>query len=424
MKKNLGQILGSIFRQGSRTASHNISIHISDDDFRKWNPGGETEYLAVEHPGGILLQPVDPPLTKLYLEPTTKCNLQCRTCMRSTWDEQTGDMPVEVFNKLLRGLRTIPTFSTISFWGIGEPLMHPEIIGMIRSANRLGYKTEMITNGLLLDRDMAEGLVDAGLDTLIVSVDGTSSESYLDIRKGSSFATVLANIRHVHEARNRKVPPNPEIGIECVLMKRNLPDLVNLIPVAREMEAAFIILTNLLPYSDDMSDEILYWLAATKVFPQRSKHHPELILPRFDTQQDNMKYLRELLQYCTATVNANSTSGEPDCPFVRKGAAAITWNGLVSPCVPLMHSYSCHILGRKKHITRYMVGDLAHSGIGEIWRSDEYRDFRRRVRSFSFAPCSSCSGCEMADNNLEDCTGAPFPTCGDCLWARGIIVCP
>jgi len=30
----------------------------------------------------------------------------------------------------------------------------------------------------------------------------------------------------------------------------------------------------------------------------------------------------------------------------------------------------------------------------------------------------------MADMNEEDCFANPFPTCGGCLWAMGVIQCP
>ncbi len=49
-------------------------------------------------------------------------------------------------------------------------------------------------------------------------------------------------------------------------------------------------------------------------------------------------------------------------------------------------------------------------------------DCRTCVRHFDFPPCTDC-GCELAETNEEDCLGNPHPTCGDCLWARGIVRC-
>lgn len=41
---------------------------------------------------GVLLLPADPPLGKVYVEPTSACNLNCRTCMRRSWTEPVGTM--------------------------------------------------------------------------------------------------------------------------------------------------------------------------------------------------------------------------------------------------------------------------------------------------------------------------------------------
>ena len=109
---------------------------------------------------------------------------------------------------------------------------------------------------------------------------------------------------------------------------------------------------------------------------------------------------------------------------MEEGSAAITWDGRVSPCVALMHSHSCYVMGRKKSVRRHSLGDVGQAPLADIWHSEEFTAFRRRVREFNFSPCVSCGGCDLVEANEEDCFGNTFPTCGDCLWARGVIVCP
>ena len=73
-------------------------------------------------------------LRKVYVEPTTRCNLRCRTCMRKSWDEPAADMTMETYGRLLDSLRAVRTVKCVAYWGIGEPLMHPRIVDMIGSA--------------------------------------------------------------------------------------------------------------------------------------------------------------------------------------------------------------------------------------------------------------------------------------------------
>ena len=43
------------------------------------------------------------PLSKVYIEPTNQCNLDCITCMRNVWNEPPGQMSEAVFQRILEG---------------------------------------------------------------------------------------------------------------------------------------------------------------------------------------------------------------------------------------------------------------------------------------------------------------------------------
>jgi MoaA/NifB/PqqE/SkfB family radical SAM enzyme len=115
--------------------------------------------------------------------------------------------------------------------------------------------------------------------------------------------------------------------------------------------------------------------------------------------------------------------GQSRCPFIVAGATAITWQGKVSPCPALMYSYRCYVVGHEKQVVRYHVGDLREQSLAEVWSDETYTQFRARVRVFDFPPCVDCR-CELLDTNETDCFNNPFPVCGHCLWARGILQCP
>ena len=89
-------------------------------------------------------------LKKLYIEPTTKCNLNCKMCFRHTWfDEPVCDMSLEAYRHVLA---TMPrSVEPIFFGGMGEPLFHKDILEMIRMAAETGAEVELLTNGTLLN---------------------------------------------------------------------------------------------------------------------------------------------------------------------------------------------------------------------------------------------------------------------------------
>jgi MoaA/NifB/PqqE/SkfB family radical SAM enzyme len=117
-------------------------------------------------------------------------------------------------------------------------------------------------------------------------------------------------------------------------------------------------------------------------------------------------------------------SQEARCPFVWRGAAAVKWNGDVSPCVALMHSYKVYMPYRDKDIKSWSAGNISDERFLDIWNKKYFVDFRDRVMDFDFSPCVDCGGCNLGESNQQDCIGNPHPVCGDCLWARKIILCP
>ena len=94
-------------------------------------------------------------LSKIYIEPTNKCNLACSTCMRNTWDKSLGQMEEKTFEKIVDSAKTLPSPPDIMFGCLGEPLMHPDIITMITQMKKLGSRVELITNGTLLSEELS-----------------------------------------------------------------------------------------------------------------------------------------------------------------------------------------------------------------------------------------------------------------------------
>lgn len=401
-------------------------LPLAEEQRQRWGLWPGAEFIVRETPQGLLIRGLDPPLRKVYVEPTNRCNLQCRTCMRQAWREPQGMMAMETYRRLVDGLRGLRSLEKVSFWGFGEPLLHPEIVEMVGLAKGLGAKTELITNGLLLDPEIGERLVEAGLDGVVISVDGTSSGEYENIRQGGDLEVVLKNVDALQAARWQSPRGNPEVGLEFVLMKRNLKELAGLRKLAQRMGASFVVVTNVLPYTEELSDEILYGLwAGTSFSPVRSRWSPEIILPMVDTRREVLNALVELIQYDGAVgPSFLKGHGAPSyCRFVGEGSAVVSWDGEVSPCIALMHSYTCYIMGRRKSMRRYTVGNVRHEDIKDIWEREDFVHFRKLVQRFDFPPCTTCN-CDLAESNEEDCFMNTFPVCGDCLWAKGVIQCP
>ncbi len=384
-------------------------------------------------PSGLLLRPPVSRLAKVYLEPTNACNLECRTCIRHSWNEPIGRMTDETFARVVRGLRPFSPPPGVFFGGMGEPLAHPGIVDMVRQAKSLGSRVELITNGTLLDNRVAEQLIDAGLDLLWVSLDGATPEGYADVRLGAALPGILSNLRAFRRIRWRKHRPvgvdltlQPQLGIVLVAMKRNLSDLPAVFGLASRLGALHFMVTNVVPYTKEMQKEILYTRALDDTIYASSPLLRVLDLPKMDVNPTTREAIYEAMRGNHSLSISGGGLGERNnrCPFEHKGSLSIRWDGNVSPCLPLLHDHVSYLHGYRRSFRHHAVGNVLDQSIGGIWSRPDYVSFRNRLQEFNFSPCTSCGGCDYFKANEEDCIGSPFPACGGCLWAQGIIQCP
>ena len=365
-------------------------------------------------------------LARLYVEPTARCNLACRTCIRNVWHETPGDMSDTTFAAVLNGLRAFAPPPAVFFGGFGEPLAHPRIVDMVAATKALGCTVELITNGVLLQGETARGLIAAGLDRLWVSLDGARPESYADVRLGAALPEVLANLGRFTALRPPAHRPRPQIGIAFVAMRRNIADLPQLLALGAHLGATRYLVTNVLPHTREMCEEILYDRALSDITYLPSLWTPRVELPKMDVNEETASALYQVFRSHRnlALVDQNLGGANNRCPFVDGGAAAVRWDGGFSPCLPLLHSHMSYLNNREHFNRAYIVGTLPEKSLPELWHDAGHIAFRRRVQTFAFSPCTFCGGCDYSLANEEDCFGNTFPTCGGCLWAQGIIRCP
>ncbi|MBE3038321.1 MAG: radical SAM protein [Chloroflexi bacterium] len=364
-------------------------------------------------------------LAKVYVEPTSRCNLTCQTCIRNAWEEPQGDMSAETWNRVFESLKVLPSRPDVFFGGFGEPLLLPNIAGMVAQVKAVAGKVELITNGMLLTEQRSRELIEAGLDTLWVSLDGATPEHYADVRLGAALPQVVENIRRIaimrHETSRR-----PEIGISFVAMRKNIADLPALIRMGPKLGISRYMVTNVFPYTKEMCEEMLCSRAVDGEDSPPSPWAPRIDLPRIDLNEASQDAILQTLRN-RHNVRWNGVTLGQDrgrCLFIEKGAITVCWDGAVSPCLALMHSYPTYLNGQDRTVRRYVLGNLAGRDLNSIWAAPDYVAFRKRVQEFDFAPCTRCGGCQMAEKNEEDCFGNMFPTCGGCLWAQGVIQCP
>ena len=402
---------------------------------RVWDDqtAAENAFLCTRRCGGECIEEgsigaaqADPPPRKLYIELTTDCNMSCPMCIRHSWETPGAAMSDETLSAILTQLGEMPSVRTVNFSGFGEPMTHPKFFAFAARARQAGLAVEAITNGLTLDSDTIDKVIDLPLDRLIVSIDSLTEPAGVMLHSGS-FATISESLRILYRRRLLRRAAGPEVDIEFVATKRNIHELPQLRQMALVFGFSRIMVTNVIPHTQELADDVLYGSCNTVSRGQEiSPWQPCLDMPVMDACQVAGEALQRLVRTgILLRVNGATVSGAgPKCRFVDEGRLAIRSDGALSPCLALMHSHQYYFRKRAKRIRAYYLGNVNETTIKDIWESSEYRAFRDRVRKFEFSPCLDCGGCNLRDTNETDCSGDVFPRCGECLWAAGWIQCP
>ena len=124
---------------------------------------------------------------------TDRCNLDCAYC--TEYDNSRPHPSVDDLKKWVRKIRELGTMR-IALVG-GEPLVHPNIVEIVRYCRELGFATSLTTNGFLVTRELLAQLEDAGLQVMQISVDPMTPSA---ITK-KSFKTVLPKLDYFRDSK-------------------------------------------------------------------------------------------------------------------------------------------------------------------------------------------------------------------------------
>ncbi len=147
----------------------------------------------------------------ISIEPSSICNLQCPECLSGLKKIERNNVfiDLDIYKKIITEISKKTWI--INLYLQGEPLLHPEIIEMIRIAKKEGLMTVISSNGNLISEQLAQDLVSSGLDMLILSIDGWNQDSYEEYRKGGNFEKLLSGMTFLKIAKQNSTSKNPSL---------------------------------------------------------------------------------------------------------------------------------------------------------------------------------------------------------------------
>ena len=196
-----------------------------------------------------------PELQQLFLEVTPRCNLSCIHC-GSRCDEhaQTDEVSFDEYKALLERMREV--FGTRVFVVLtgGEPMLRQDIFDLGSYIRDLGFSWGMTTNATLISPSAAQRLVDAGLRTVSISVDGTARTHDAVRRKAGAYEAALAGIRNLAATKALK-----ELQVTSVMNHQTMDTLDALFEIMVDLPIDSWRLANVEPIGSALAHpEILF----------------------------------------------------------------------------------------------------------------------------------------------------------------------
>ncbi len=172
----------------------------------------------------------------LSVEPTNLCNLKCPECPSGN-NQMTRSrlyLSEKQYRKVLEEYS--PWLVNLQLFFQGEPFIHPKIYDYIQWATQKGIYTSTSSNGHFLTKDNCEKIITSGLKRIIISLDGTTQETYEKYRVGGSLDTVLTGITNMVQAKKRTRSKYPTITIQFVVFKTNQHEILQIKSLAKKLK--------------------------------------------------------------------------------------------------------------------------------------------------------------------------------------------
>ena len=278
-----------------------------------------------------------PRIKNIMIEPTNACNLNCFMCNAKDSTRKKDFMTMDVFTRILKEA-ALENVNNLVMHTVGESLLHPKIVDMIKMAKSRGFTVRLSSNGMLLNPAFSRALIESGLDQFRFSIEGATKKTYEAIRQGADFDTLLNNVKTFRKLRDA-AGKKPNITIGSIVMKETEPEL-----------------------------GIFYKLFSPLV--------DSIEFTKLGNQGGQMNKA-----FSTSSVESTTASGARYPCKLLWSTVVMFWNGDLSCC--------CIDFDGK-----LIVGNIMNESLKSIWTSEKYKRFRmlhKTKRQNEMEMCGSCS---------------------------------
>lgn len=269
----------------------------------------------------------------ITFEPTTSCNLRCPECPsgKREFTRPTGMLQSNFFKLSIDDLHK--EISYLIFYFQGEPYLNPQFLDMVAYASRKKIYTATSTNAHYLNDTNARKTVESGLDRLIISIDGTTQETYQQYRVGGELDKVITGAKNILKWKKELRSKTPHVIFQFLVVKPNEHQLDDMEGLAKDIGVQELRFKTAQVYDYENGNSLIPTISKYARYRQKKD----------GTYEVKNKMLNQCWRLWHSTV--------------------ITWDGLVVPC--------CF-----DKDAQHQLGDLKKVSFRHLWQDTAYTNFR------------------------------------------------
>ena len=341
-----------------------------------------------------------PRLDWLQVEISTDCTATCCYCPRTVYKDRwlTRHMEESLYRRLL------PVFKKtrlVHLQGWGDPFTHPQFFHFARLAKRAGCQVGTTSNGMLLNEQLCEQLVEERIDTIGLSLAGTGAENDA-YRRGTRLDEVLSVAEHIGKLKQRTGADRPHVHIAYVLLKSGrstvgrLPEVLQgrgidqvVISVLDAVGSPALTPEVLSPEDHQEKEAVRQQLEVVVEDGRKIGLAIHYRLPAYPKKQEGNQPHLEDTSLCACTA-------PQACSENVQRAAFIGVTGEVSPCVFVNLPLTAPPLSPPDSMARpyrpLVFGTIATTRFEKIWHAQPYASFRKAHHAGVIPPeCQTCT---------------------------------
>jgi MoaA/NifB/PqqE/SkfB family radical SAM enzyme len=282
---------------------------------------------------------------------------------------------------------------------------------MLRMAKSSGCVVGFSTNATLLNPDRSQALVEAGLDWIAYSVDGSTPETYGRIRVGASFEKVMENIAGVQRLREKRRSEKPRTMLFFVMMKENVHELPTMVKLAKSKGIDQVVAKNLDVILKEGDDE-------RRIFKNSGEGEVDPTVSSLVAEaRKEARDLRVPLRVYDLV-----PAERPMCEQNPLKTLFVAWDGDVSPCITLSYIQDRGFEGKWHRFPIVRFGNAATEPLEVIWEKLEYRNFRKLLQERAKEASGNFTEFLIPESDFQErrCTSKPPQGCGVCYYLYGV----